>query len=107
MIWLFEEIAYYINWPDRLIGLINRMVHRSEHGRFGPVFQIKFQRIDRGGELVSWEVAEHLERHGVVVLEKLYDSKYIYLLVRESQRNLAEWLFNDGVLRETKTRWME
>jgi len=106
---LFENSAYYLNWPDRLFTLLAQATQGSTQGRFQRMTQFHIPRVDKfpAARLTRQMVQDHLHRHGVRTFLYLYDAQYIYFSVRNSQADFARYLYNQetGTLRSTGSQW--
>lgn len=103
----FDNFLGFMNFYERIFGVINQSVKPSKGGRFGPLVRIRMKRIDKGGKHVLITVTDHLERHGVPTFHHAYDAQWRYFSVRKTQVGWARWLYNNGDLRSPKQAWRD
>ena len=103
----FDIFMGKMNFLDNLFGYIHRGATRSRGGRMGPVVQIKFRRVVKGGNYVCAEVAKHLNKYGVRTFHHGYNHRYRWFYVRKSQEKFARWLFDGETLRTPKRAWKD
>lgn len=107
---LFDNLAYFGNWPDRLLTMFVQATSPSKGGRFGGLVQFKVphpNKNDKSPGVVA--VKAHLKRHGVRTFLYLHDANYMYFSVRETQAEYARWLYDEEnmLMRNTATRWSD
>lgn len=105
----FDNLSYYINWPEQVISLFKQATLHSKTGNFQGMVRLRIPRRDKfpKAKLTAAQVRDHLNRYGVRTFLYLHDAQYFYCSVRQSQAKFAAYLYDEagGALHTPQTRW--